>query len=110
MSHKDEVIRFHADDIEAAADWYSDVLATEPISIRPDSVEFRLDDGIHELEITRDAVPAGEITCWHVDDIDAAVERLVALGARKTEPHTRSDNSDVCASVIDPFGNVLDVA
>lgn len=110
MSHRNATIHFHADDLDAAADWYSDVLASDPVRIHPDSVEFRLDDGVHGLEITRNAVPAGEITCWHVDDVDAAVERLIALGARERHPRTRTSDGEEYASIIDPFGNLLDVA
>lgn len=108
MSHRNAIIRLHADNIEAAAQWYSDVLAIEPISIGPDAVEFWLDD-IHELEISRGAPSTGEPACWHCDDVDAAVEQLVALGARECRPR-ETLNGEVHVSLMDPFGNLLEVA
>ena len=47
---------------------------------------------------------------WHVDDLGATVERLLAHGATPYEPITpRGDTGFVTASVVDPFGNVLGV-
>lgn len=110
MSHRNAIIRLHADDIEAAAMWYSDVLAIEPVSINEDAVEFRLDDGTHELEISREnPEQSPEPLCWHCDDVDAAVEQLVALGARECRPRERI-HGEVHVSLVDPFGNLLEVA
>lgn len=47
---------------------------------------------------------------WHVDDIDAAMERLAAMGATEHEPKTFLEAGFVFASVVDPFGNVLGLA
>jgi hypothetical protein len=46
---------------------------------------------------------------WHVDDIDAALERLAAMGATEYEPKTVWEEGFVTASVLAPFGNVLGV-
>jgi predicted enzyme related to lactoylglutathione lyase len=47
---------------------------------------------------------------WHVDDLEATVERLLSMGAEQYEPITpRGDQGFVTASVVDPFGNVLGV-
>ena len=54
--------------------------------------------------------PGGAILFWHVDDIEAAVERLKAMGAKEYDPITkRGDSGFVTASVIDPFGNILGI-
>ncbi len=47
---------------------------------------------------------------WHVDDLEATVARLRALGATEYQPITpRGSSGFVTASVVDPFGNVLGV-
>jgi predicted enzyme related to lactoylglutathione lyase len=57
-----------------------------------------------------DDKPGGAIMYWHVEDLAATVERLIALGATEFEPITpRGDTGFVTASVVDPFGNVLGV-
>jgi len=51
----------------------------------------------------------GTICYWHVDDLPAALERLLARGAELLEPITERGPGFVTASVVDPFGNVLGV-
>jgi predicted enzyme related to lactoylglutathione lyase len=47
---------------------------------------------------------------WHVDDLEATVERLLSMGAEQHEPIApRGDKGFVAASVVDPFGNILGV-
>jgi predicted enzyme related to lactoylglutathione lyase len=54
--------------------------------------------------------PGGAVLFWHVDDIEAAYERLLALGAQAYDPITkRGDAGFITASVIDPFGNILGI-
>ncbi len=44
---------------------------------------------------------------WHIDDIDAAIQRLKQAGATEYEPKTPRSGGVVTASFVDPFGNVL---
>ncbi len=44
---------------------------------------------------------------WHVDDVAAAVDRAIALGATAHDPVTGREAGFVTGSVVDPFGNVL---
>jgi predicted enzyme related to lactoylglutathione lyase len=46
---------------------------------------------------------------WHVDDIEATMARLLAMGAREYQPITARGEGFVNAAVVDPFGNVLGV-
>jgi predicted enzyme related to lactoylglutathione lyase len=47
---------------------------------------------------------------WHVEDVAATFERLLAMGAREHLPITpRGEAGFVTASVVDPFGNVLGI-
>jgi predicted enzyme related to lactoylglutathione lyase len=116
-------ISYWADDVKAARKWYSELLGIEPYFERPDSenpayVEFRLGDYQDELGIidTKYAPhgaatgPGGVVAYWHVDDVAATVERLMAMGAKEYEPITpRGDAGWVTASVVDPFGNILGI-
>jgi uncharacterized glyoxalase superfamily protein PhnB len=49
------------------------------------------------------------VTYWAVDDVQAAFERLLALGATAHVATTVRGPGFVTASVIDRFGNVLGV-
>ncbi|MFV2216946.1 VOC family protein [Actinomadura sp. LOL_016] len=84
-------VSFYAGDVAAAADWYAALLGAEPYFRRPADgppayVEFRIGGHEHELGII-DARYAphdgtgGAIAYWHVDDVQAALDRLVELGA-----------------------------
>jgi predicted enzyme related to lactoylglutathione lyase len=117
-------INFWADDVPAAAAWYAEFLGVEPYFERPGPngrpayIEFRIGDLQAELGLvdsrfrpgTPPAEPGGAIMYWHVDDLEATVDRLLSLGAKEYEPITpRGDSGFVTASVVDPFGNLLGV-
>jgi hypothetical protein len=55
-------------------------------------------------DAARDAV-----VYWHVDDVRAAFELLLAMGTTTHERPTERGPRFVTASVVDPFGNVLGV-
>jgi predicted enzyme related to lactoylglutathione lyase len=110
-------ISFWANDLEAAKKWYSEVLGIAPYFERPGYCEFRVGDHQDELGLIDSRYvpggsatgPGGAITYWHVDDVDAALERLLAMGAAVHQPRTERGMGFVTASVVDPFGNVLGV-
>ncbi|PSK96301.1 putative enzyme related to lactoylglutathione lyase [Murinocardiopsis flavida] len=116
-------VSYWADDVAAARRWYTELLGVEAYFERPGNglppayVEFRVGDYQHELGlISTDYAPAdarpgpgGAVMYWHVDDVAAAVERLVSLGATEYQPITHREAGFVTASVVDPFGNVLGV-
>lgn len=109
---------FYADDLEAAKDWYTEFFGTAPYFHTPGGYyEWRLGDYQHEFGIINRAygpagahnAPGGAILNWHVDDLQATFDRLLALGAKEYQPIIAhgADGSFVTASVVDPFGNVL---
>lgn len=115
-------VSYFAADMKAAKKWYSELLGIEPYFERPDSenpayIEFRIGDYQHELGIIdRKYAPKGASTetggavlFWHVDDIESALEKLKAMGAKEYEPLTKREAGFVTASVVDPFGNILGV-
>lgn len=117
-------ISYWTDDVAMAAAWYADLLGVEPYFTqegpdgRPAYIEFRIGDHADELGIVDRAYappgaasdPGGVVMYWHVDDLDATVERLLATVATEYQPITpRGDAGFVTAAVVDPFGNVLGV-
>ena len=116
-------VNFFADDMIAARDWYAELFGVEayfqmPSKETPAYVEFRIGDTEDEFGIIdrryapegMQAGPGGAILLWHVDDIEAAFARLIALGAKEYDGITkRGETGFVTASVVDPFGNVLGV-
>ena len=113
-------VSFYASDLKAARAWYGDFLKIAPYFERPDTenpayIEFRIGDYQHELGIISsdyapkkaNVGPGGAIVYWHVDDIDAALNRVKAMGATEYDPITHREAGFITAAVMDPFGNVL---
>ncbi|MGW6132428.1 VOC family protein [Cellulomonas sp. NPDC055163] len=110
-------VNIYAADHAAGSAWYAELLGIEPYFQRPGYHEFRIGDHGQELGIIdrryapegEPGAPGGAVVHWHVDDLAAAVDRLLALGATLREPITERGEGFVTASVVDPFGNVLGV-
>lgn len=114
-------IVYTAEDVARAADWYAEALGATPYFRRPEEgppayVEFRVGDYQHEIGIMdRRYWPGGtasgatSVAYWAVDDVRAAHQRLLDLGAESHEDVTERGPGFVTAAVRDPFGNVLGV-
>ncbi|WP_067700282.1 VOC family protein [Nocardia jejuensis] len=112
-------VTYFADDLEAAKDWYAQLLGVQPYFTVPGGYyEFRIGDYQHELGLinrkfarTTPDQPGGQIVNWHVDDIAATFDRLLSMGAKEYEPITERGQGTgfVTAAVVDPFGNVLGI-
>jgi predicted enzyme related to lactoylglutathione lyase len=112
-------VNYWADDLQAAKEWYAELLGFDPYFERPGYCEFRVGDYEHELGLIDSryapegsaSEPGGAILYWHVDDVAAALQRLVSMmGAKEYEPLTRRGEAGfVTASVVDPFGNVVGI-
>ena len=113
-------VNYWAVDVEAARDWYAQVLQIEPYFQRPEEgppayVEFRVGPDEDELGLIdrryappgASAGPSGAIMHWQVDDVSATVARLLELGATEYQPVTEREAGFVTGSVLDPFGNIL---
>jgi predicted enzyme related to lactoylglutathione lyase len=116
-------ISYWADDLEAAKNWYAELLGIQPYFVNPKQgppayVEFRVGDYQDELGIidrryapqAAAGDPGGAVMHWHVDDVPATFERLLSMGAKEYQPVTkRGEAGWVTASVVDPFGNILGI-
>ncbi|ARQ68517.1 VOC family protein [Streptomyces marincola] len=114
-------ISYWADDVEAAKAWYAELLGIQPYFERsgPDGrlayVEFRVGPHQDELGLIDRGYapegaapsPGGVVMYWHVDDVQAALDRVLSMGAEPYQELVRREAGFVTASVADPFGNVL---
>ncbi len=116
-------VSFWAADLEAAKQWYTELLGIEPYYNVPSEdgslgyTEFRIGDYQHELGLIDSRYapygsatgPAGAVVYWHVDDVTATLEKLLAMGAKEREAPTDRGKGFITASVVDPFGNILGI-
>ena len=111
-------INYWTDDLAAASRWYAEVLGIEPYFEVPGGyIEFRFGDYQQELGLVNRAyapegvstTAGGVVTYWHVDDIDAALARLIELGATLRAPPRDRGKGFVTATVTDPFDNILGI-
>jgi predicted enzyme related to lactoylglutathione lyase len=114
-------LQLFVDDVAQAERWYSDLLGIEPyfrsedVGLPAGHVGFRVGDsqselGITDRKLTPDGMgtgPGGTVTYWQVDDVAAAFDRLLSLGAKPLQPPTELSRGFMISSVVDPFGNVL---
>lgn len=94
-------------DLAAAKAWYTEVFGVAPYFDQPFYVGFSV--GGFELGLVPDGVPGktGTQVYWGVDDIEAEVARIVALGA-SVHSAVQDVGGDIrTAELADPFGNVL---
>lgn len=99
-----------AEDLTAAARWYTRLTGAHPYFEEPFYVGFSL--GGYELGIrpTKEGQPVqtGSATAyWGVPDVDAAVARALELGASELEPVMDVGGGIRLGAVRDPFGNAL---
>ena len=71
---------------------------------RPDSTAST---PLGRLRVGPEPRPEGVIAYWHVDDVPAAYDRLLSMGATPHEAPRDFREGFIGASVIDPFGNIL---
>ena len=110
-------VSFFATDLEEAKRWYAELLGIQPYYEVPGYIEFRVGDYAHELGFIdaryaphpAQATATGSVTYWHVDDVWAGWERLLAMGATEHHPPTERGEGFVTASVLDPFGNIVGI-
>ena len=94
-------------DLAAAKQWYAGVFATTPYFDQPFYVGFNV--GGFELGLIPDGAPgtAGSMAYWGVDDIDAELARVIALGAVARGAVQDVGEGIRTVELADPFGNLL---
>lgn len=108
--HGLRTLSFEVDDLDAAKRFYTEVLGVAPYFDQPFYVGFDVEGyevGLRPAEGERRPGLGGVTGYLGVDDVEAELARVVALGARVHEPAQDVGEGIVVASVVDPFGNVL---
>ena len=103
---------YRAADLPKAKAWYTAVLGIEPYFSEPFYVGFEV--GGFELGLDPDVEDLAEgtggvIAYWGVENADAALARLIELGATPHREVQEVGNGIRVASVVDPAGNILGV-
>jgi catechol 2,3-dioxygenase-like lactoylglutathione lyase family enzyme len=101
---------YYVDDLAAAKDWYMRVLGFLPYFDQSFYVGFHV--GGFELGLVPEEGRAGEggsVPYWGVPNVQAAVDRLISLGASSFEASEDVGEGIKVAAVLDPFGNILGV-
>lgn len=103
---------YTVDDLERAKAWYSAAFATQPYFDEPFYVGFNV--GGYELGLNPDTSKGkpgtgGGVVYWGVRDADAALARLLGLGAREHEGVQDVGGGIKVAAVLDPSGNVVGI-
>jgi predicted enzyme related to lactoylglutathione lyase len=109
MFKKLRTVIYHAPDLQAVKQWYIQVTGQQPYFDEPFYVGF----DIHGFELGLDPDMSGVVhgnqstAYWAVDDIQAAVEKLVGAGAGIVQPVTDVGGGIQTAIVADPWDNVI---
>src|SRR2546422_2923388 len=103
---------YHVGDINKAKEWYTSILGFGPYFDEPFYVGFNV--GGYELGLQPDGGDSsgqaeGVVAYWGVDNAEAAIQRVLDLGATKHEDVQDVGGGIKVATVKDPFGNVFGV-
>jgi len=97
---------YPAPDLDAAKDWWRQLLGIEPYFDQPFYVGFEVAG--YELGLLPDADPAdGALVYWGVDDVDEAVTAAIAAGASVHVPASEVGDGIVTATVRTPDGTIV---
>ncbi len=95
-------------DLAQAKALYNQLLGVEPLMDEPYYVGYRvagqdigLDPTGHQKGMT------GPLAYWHVDNIEATLQALLAAGAEAQQPISDVGGGKLIASVKDPDGNPI---
>ena len=100
------------DDLAQAKAWYTDVLGSGPYFDEPYYAGFNVGGfelGLMPSEGETRPGAGGTLVYWGVPDAEAALARLIELGATAFHPIQDVGDGVRVAVVLDPFGNLLGV-
>ena len=99
-------------DLDAAKSWYTEALGYAPYFDESFYVGFNVGGyelGLHPVEDGAPTEEGGVTVYWGVDDIEAAMRRLLDIGAAVHGEVQDVGEGILVASLVDPFGNVLGI-
>jgi predicted enzyme related to lactoylglutathione lyase len=106
-------VKYDVQDIAKAKDWYSKVFGVAPYFDEP-AYYVGYNIGGYELGLVPEPKSAAKrdaagVAYWGVEDIRAAYQRLLELGATSVSAVQDVGGGILVAEVRDPFGNVLGI-
>lgn len=97
---------YPAPDLDAAKQWWTDLLGFGPYFDQPFYLGYEVAG--YELGLLPTADPAeGALTYWGVDDVQAAVDAAVSLGATVHVAASEVGEGIVTATVTNPQGAIV---
>jgi len=103
---------YFVEDLDAAAEWYSQRLGAEPVRRAAQLVMFELSGAVltvHVADEYNQPGPSGTVAYWTVADVDATVAEWTAHGASAHRgPKTIMTGERLC-QLADPFGNLFGI-
>ena len=107
MFKKLRTVIYHVSDLAVAKAWYIQATGIQPYFDEPFYVGFDING--FELGLDPDGTyytPGNhQVSYWAVDDVQAATEKLISIGATVIQPRTNVGGPIHVAIVADPFGN-----
>lgn len=103
---------YRARDLDRSKNWYGAALGIEPYFDEPFYVGFDVGGfelGLQPEESGATAGSSGVVAYWGVENADAALERLLELGAGEHTGVQDVGGKIRVATVLDPDGNVLGI-
>ena len=107
MFNKLRTVIYHVADIGAAKNWYIKATGIQPYFDEPFYVGFDINGCELGLDPDNAHFTKGNhtISYWAVDDVSAALDKLITSGAKLIQQKTNVGGSIEVAIVEDPFGN-----
>jgi hypothetical protein len=104
--HGLRTVIYPSPDLGAAKAWWTQLLGIDPYFDQPFYVGYSLSG--YELGLLPDANPAdGAITYWGTDDVAAAVDAAMSLGASPHAPVSDVGGGIITGSVTNPMGMIV---
>lgn len=103
---------YRVGDLAGAKEWYAAVLDVRPYFDEPFYAGFNVGGfelGLQPEESGASRAASGVTAYWGVEDADAALGRLLELGAAEHEAVQEVGDDIRVATVLDPFGNVFGI-
>jgi predicted enzyme related to lactoylglutathione lyase len=101
-------IMYPVADLDAAKSLYGELFGVEPYMDESYYVGYKVADQNIGLDPNGHSKGmSGPTGYWHVDDIEAALDGLVARGATKAQEITDVGGGKLIATAQDPDGNVI---
>ncbi|QNA43962.1 VOC family protein [Lacibacter sediminis] len=107
MLQKLRTVIYRTNDLAAAKSWYISLTGKEPYFDEPFYVGFDINGFELGLDPDMSKTQTGNhsTSYWSVDDLQAAVDKAVSLGAIIIDPAHNVGGTIEVAIVEDPFGN-----